>query len=86
MIEAMVQEKFYKDVCHGSLRPAVPKDPKASRAGSSAAPSVAPSRTTRNGGTPSALAPNYDILKMLWDIFATCQRTGQPLDVMDQHL
>jgi hypothetical protein len=41
MIESMAHEKFYKDVCHESLRPAVPKDPRASRAGSSAAPTTA---------------------------------------------
>jgi hypothetical protein len=62
--------------------PTVPKDPKASRVDSS----VAHSRTTHNGGTPSAIAPNYDILKMLWDIFATCECTDQPLDVMDQRI
>jgi hypothetical protein len=33
MIESVAHEKFYKDVCHDSLRPAVPKDPRASRAG-----------------------------------------------------
>jgi hypothetical protein len=36
MIESVVQEKFYKDVCHDSFCPAVPKNPRASRAGSSA--------------------------------------------------
>jgi hypothetical protein len=39
MIESMAHEKFNKDVRHDSLRPAVPKDLRASRAGSSAAPS-----------------------------------------------
>jgi hypothetical protein len=86
MIESVAQEKFYKDVCHDSLRPAMPKDPRASRAGSSAAPATAPSRTTRSGGAPSAPTTNSGILKMLWGIFATCQRTNQCLDVMDQHL
>jgi hypothetical protein len=65
MIESVAQEKFYKDVCHDSLRTAVPKDPRASRAGSSAAPAAAPSRTTHSGGAPSAPAPNSGILKML---------------------
>jgi hypothetical protein len=78
----MAQEKFYKDVHHDSLHPAVPKDPRASHAGSSAAPS----RTTRSGGAPFALATNSSILKMLQGIFATCQRTDQRLDVMDQCL
>jgi hypothetical protein len=86
MIESMAHEKFYKDVCHDSFRPAVPKDPRASRAGSSAAPTVAPSRTTHSGGAPSAPATNSNILKMLRGIFATCRRTDQRLDVMYQRL
>jgi hypothetical protein len=53
------------DMRHDSLRPAVPKDPRASHAGSSAAPATAPSHTTRSGGAPSAPAPNSSILKML---------------------
>jgi hypothetical protein len=86
MIESVAQEKFYKDVRHDSLCPAVPKDQRASRAGSSAAPVVAPSHTTHSGGAPSAPAPNSGILKMLRGIFATCRRTDQGLDVMDQCL
>jgi hypothetical protein len=82
MIESVAHEKFYKDVCHDTLRHAVPKDPRASRAGSSATPS----RTTRSGGAPSAPAPNSDILKMFRGIFVICQRTDQCLDVMDQRL
>jgi hypothetical protein len=82
MIESVAQEKFYKDVCHDSLRPVVPKDPRASRAGSFAAPS----HTTRSGGAPSALATNSGILKMLRGIFTTCRRTNHHLDVMDQRL
>jgi hypothetical protein len=78
-----VQEKFYEDMCHDSLRPAVPKDLRASRAGSSAAP---PSSTTRSGGAPSAPATNSGILKMLWSIFATCWCTDQRMVVMDQCL
>jgi hypothetical protein len=61
MIESVAHEKFYKDVCHDSLRSAVPKDPRVSHASSSAAPS----RTTHSGGAPSAPATNSDILKML---------------------
>jgi hypothetical protein len=83
MIESVAQEKFYKDVRHDSLRPAVPNYPRASRAGSSAA---TPSRTTHSGGAPSAHATNSGILKMLRGIFATCRRTDQRLDVMDQRL
>jgi hypothetical protein len=60
-----VQEKFYMDVRHDSLRHAVPKDPRASCVGSSAAPAVALSHTTCSGGAPSAPAPNSSILKML---------------------
>jgi hypothetical protein len=69
-------------VHHDSHRPAVPKDPRASRAGSS----TAPSRTIHSGGAPSAPATNSGILKMLQGIFATCRRTDQHLDVMDQRL
>jgi hypothetical protein len=69
MIESVAQEKFYKDVRHDSLPTAVPKDPKASRVGSSAAPS----RTTHSCGAPSAPATNSGILKMLRGIFATCR-------------
>jgi hypothetical protein len=83
MIESVAQEKFYKDVHHDSLLSAVPKDPRASHAGSSTA---APSRTTCSGGASSAPATNFDILKMLRGIFATCRRTDQCLDVMDQCL
>jgi hypothetical protein len=86
MIESVAREKFYKDVCHDSLRPAVPKDPRASRAGSSATPTAAPSHTTRSDGGPSAPATNFGILKMLRGIFATYQHTDQRLNVMDQRL
>jgi hypothetical protein len=86
MIDYVAQEKFYKDVRHDSLRPAVPKDPRASRAGSSVAPVVVPSHTTHSGGALSTPVPNSDILKMLRGIFATCQRTDQRLDVMNQRL
>jgi hypothetical protein len=60
----------------------MPKDQRASHAGSSV---VAP-HTTRSGGAPSAPATNFDILKMIQGIFATCWRTDQRLDVMDQRL
>jgi hypothetical protein len=63
MIESVAHEKFYKDVCHDSLRPAVPKDPRASHAGFSSAPPAAPSRTTCSGGAPSAPSTNSGILK-----------------------
>jgi hypothetical protein len=83
MIESVAQEKFYKDVRHDSLRSAVPNDPMASHAGSSTAPTTAPSRTTRSGGAPSTPAPNSGILKILRGIFAICWRIDQRLDVMD---
>jgi hypothetical protein len=79
MIECVAQEKFYKDVHHDSLHPAVPKDPRAYRAGSSAALA----HTIRSGGAPSTLALNFGILKMLQGIFATCRCIDQRLDVMD---
>jgi hypothetical protein len=83
MIELVVQEKFYKDVYHDSLRPAVPKDTRAAHACSSATP---PPCTTHSGGAPFAHATNSDIMKMLRGIFATCRCTNQRLDVMDQCL
>jgi hypothetical protein len=86
MIESVAQEKFYKDVRHGSLHPAVPKDLRASHAGSSTALAATPSCTTCNGSAPSAAAPNSSILKMLRGIFTTCRRTDQHLDVMYQCL
>jgi hypothetical protein len=81
MIASVAQEKFNKDVCHDSHRPAMPKDRRDSRDGSSAAP-----RTTYSGDAPSAPAPNSNILGMLQGIFATYRRTDQCLDLMDQHL
>jgi hypothetical protein len=81
MIEYVAHEKFYKDVLHDSLHPAVRKDSKASHTGSSASPPAAPSRTTHSGG-----APNSNILKMLQGIFATCRHTNQHMDVMDHRL
>jgi hypothetical protein len=82
MIEFVAQEKFYKNVRHDSLHPAVPKDPRASLVGSVAAPS----RTTSSGGAPSAPATNSNILKMLRGIFVTYRRTDQRMDVMDQRI
>jgi hypothetical protein len=73
-------------VRHDSFRPAMPKDLRASRAGSSTASVAAPSHTTHSCGAPSAPATNSGILKMLRGIFATCRHTDQRLDVMDQRL
>jgi hypothetical protein len=72
VIESVKQKRFYKDVRHDSLHPAVPKDPRASHAGSAAA---ARSHTTLSGGAPSAPATNSCILKMLRGIFAICRCT-----------
>jgi hypothetical protein len=41
MIEFVAQEKFYKDVRHDPLRPAMPRDPRASRVSFSTAPAAA---------------------------------------------
>jgi hypothetical protein len=72
-------------VHHDSLRPVVPNDPRAAHVGSSVAPATPP-RTTCSGGALSAPALNSGILKMLRGIFATCRRTDQRLNMMDQHL
>jgi hypothetical protein len=53
MIESVAQKKFYKNVHHDSLRLAVPKDPRASSAGSSAALS----HTIHSGGAPLLILP-----------------------------
>jgi hypothetical protein len=86
MIEVVAHEKFYKDVKHELLHPAVPKDPRTHRA-SSSTPAAAPSHTTcSGGGASSAPNVNFDILKMFHGIFATCRCTDQRMDVMEQHL
>jgi hypothetical protein len=85
MIEVVTHEKFYKDVAHEPLRPAVPKDPRAPRA-SSSAPAVAPSRSTCSGGASSTSSTNTGFLKMFRGIFAMCHCTDQHMDVMEQRL
>jgi hypothetical protein len=72
MIEMVTNENFYKDSRHDPLRPAVPEDPRASRAGSSAAPTAAPSHTTCNGGASSTFSTNSGFLKMFRGIFVMC--------------
>jgi hypothetical protein len=72
MIEMVTKENFYKDSRHDPLRPAVPEDPRASRAGSSAAPTAAPSHTTCNGGASSTFSTNNGFLKMFRGIFVMC--------------
>jgi hypothetical protein len=78
MIEMVTNEKFYKGSRHDPLRPAVPKDPRASHASSS----PAPSHTTHNSGASSASGTNSGFLKMFRGIFAMCWHTDQHLDVM----
>jgi hypothetical protein len=82
-IEMVIKEKFYKDSKHDPLHPAMPKDPRTSRASGSA--SAAP-RTTRSGGSSSASSTNSGFLKMFRGIFAMCRRTDQRLDIMEQCL
>jgi hypothetical protein len=84
MIEMMTKKKFYKDSRHDPLHSAVPKDLRASRAGSSAAPTAAPSRTTHSGGASSTSRTNNDFLKTFIGIFMMCRCTDQRLDVMEQ--
>ena len=83
MIETVAHEKFYKDVKYEPLRPAVPKDPRTHRTASP--PAVAPSRSTRSGGTSSS-SQGSGVLKMLRGIFAICRRSDQRLDVMEQRM
>jgi hypothetical protein len=81
MIEVVTHEKFYKDVKHASLYPAVPKDPRTHRSSSSAAV-VVPARTTQNGGASSS-SQSFMMLKMFRGIFAMCGRTDQHLYVIE---
>jgi hypothetical protein len=83
MIEMVTKEKFYKDSRHDPLRPAVPKDPRTSRA--SASTSVAP-RTTHSGGASSTSSTNNGFLKMFRGIFAIGRHMDHRLGVMEQHL
>jgi hypothetical protein len=73
MIEMVTKEKLYKDSRHDPLRPTVPKDLMNSRAGSSAAPIAAPSRTTHNGGASFVSSTNSGFLKMFRGIFTMCR-------------
>jgi hypothetical protein len=84
MIEVMPHEKFYKDLAHEPLRPAVPKDPRTHRT-SSPPPVVSPTRTTHSGGASSSSSSSKSgFLKMFWGIFAMCHRTDQRLDVIEK--
>jgi hypothetical protein len=85
MIEVVTQQKFYKDVAHEPLHPAVPKDLRTHRA-SSSAPPVASSRTTHNGGASFASSIKINFMKMFRGIFAMCRHIDQCMDVMEQCL
>jgi hypothetical protein len=84
MIEVVAHERFYKDVVHEPIRPAVPKDPRIDRS-SSPPPAVAPTRTTHSGGASSSSSYS-GFLKIFWGIFTMCHRTDQRLDVKEQHM
>jgi hypothetical protein len=62
MIETVAHERFYKDVAHEPLHPAVLKDPRSRR--TSPPPGVAPTHTTRSGGASSSSSTNSSFLKM----------------------
>jgi hypothetical protein len=84
MIEVVAHEKFYKDVAHEPLHPAVPKDP-LTHCASSSAPAVPPFHTTRSGGSSSASSSISGFLKMFIGILTICHHTDQ-LAVMEQCL
>jgi hypothetical protein len=74
VVETVAHERFYKDVAHEPLRPAVPKD--SARCHTSPPSDVAPTRTTHGGGaSSSSSSSNSSFLKMFRGIFAVCYRT-----------
>jgi hypothetical protein len=85
-IKVVAHERFYKDVAHEPLHPAVPKPPV--RRHTSPPPDVAPTHTTHSGGASSSSSSisNSDFLKMFWGIFAMCRRTDQRMDVMESRI
>jgi hypothetical protein len=83
MIEMVAHERFYKDVAHEPLRPAVPKDPRSCR---TTPLDVAPSRNTHSDGASSSSNINSGFLKMFWGIIAMCHRTDQHMDVIETRL
>jgi hypothetical protein len=82
MIEIVTKEKFYSDSRRDPCHPAVLKDPRASRACSSAAPSC----TTHSSGASSTSSINNSFLQMFRGIFAMCRCPNLCLDVMEQCL
>jgi hypothetical protein len=82
MIETVDHERFYKDVAHEPLRPAIPKA--LARRHTSPPLDVAPPHATRSGGTSSSSSSsNSGFLKMFQGIFAMCHCIDQRMDVMD---
>jgi hypothetical protein len=63
MIEVVAHERFYKDLTHEPLRPAIPKPP--AHRHISPPPDVAPTRTIHRGGASSSSSSNSGFLKML---------------------
>jgi hypothetical protein len=85
LIETVAHERFYKDVAHELLHPAVLKDPRSHL--TSPPPDVAPTRTTHSGGASSSSSiTNSRFLKMFQGIFAMCRHTDQRMDVMETYL
>jgi hypothetical protein len=82
MIEVVAHEKFYKDVAHEPLRPAIPRP--LVRCHTSPPPDVVSSHATCGGGASSSSSANSGILKMFQGIFFMCRRIKQHMDVMDR--
>jgi hypothetical protein len=81
MIETVTHERFYKDVVHEPLRPALPILP--IRHHTSPPSNVAPSHFTRSGGATSSNS-NSDFLKMFRGIFAMGCHIDQLMDVLER--
>ena len=79
MIEMVTKEKFYKDSRHDPLRPAVPKDPRASHASSS----PAPSHTTHSGDASSEHQQRLskDVQRHICNVSAHGSTLGCPVAV-----
>jgi hypothetical protein len=84
MIDVVAHERFYKDVEHEPLYPAIPKDPRSHR--TSPPPNVAPTHTSGSGGASSSYSTKFGFLKIFWGIFAMCHRIDQRMDVMETRL
>jgi hypothetical protein len=80
MIETVAHERFYKDVAHEPLHPALPKLPICHH---TSPLDVVPSHSTRSSGASSSSSANFGILKMFWGIFTMCHHTDQRMDVLE---